>query len=644
MVVVLKKGITEEQKLAIRQFLVSQQFKINEINGEEDTVIAAVGRAHVEKEALFSYPGVETVIPISKPYKLASREFKKEDTVVEIPNSRGQMIRIGGQRLVAIAGPVAVESREQILEIASNVASSGAVLLRGGVYRPYLSPYSYPGLGEEGLKYLKEAGEKFGLPVVTEVVSSDLIPLINEYVDVFQIGAQNMQNFELLKKVGALGKPVILKRSATATLEELLMSAECLLASGTDKVILCERGIRTFETSTHNTLDLSAVPVLKSLTHLPVIVDPNHTVKHREQVPCLALSAVAAGADGILVQVHSEKEKGFSDGACSLLPQQFNKLLHDIEALAPVMAKSVAHIREEKKSVVENVAAQNSGKVICAFNGSKGAYADQAIGRYFDSSNVETLAVNSFGELFKAVVDGKADYGMVPIENSLAGSVYQNYDNFSRFQDVSIVGAVTLNIRHSLLVQKDAELSDIKNVYSHPQALSQCKKFLDAQNGWQQIDAVSTATAAEYVASQGKKENAAIGSTVNAELYGLKVLQEDIEDNPGNFTRFVVIQANHVVEKNKAHELNIKPNTASFIFTTKNQPGALHTVLGIFEKLNLNLTRLESRPILGQPWRYWFYIDIDIPEASVSVEKIMDELREQTENVRLLGMYSEAKN
>lgn len=640
MVVVLKKDISENQKNGIRNFLVQKNFKVNEIVGEEDTVIAAVGRHSVDKVEVEALPGVYAVIPISKPYKLASREFKREDTVVEVPNRRGQKIRIGGNRVVAIAGPRAVESREQIMETAAAVAASGAVMLRGGAYEPNSSPYKFQGLGEQALKYLKEAGDKYGLPIVTEILSPELIPVMQDYVDVYQIGARNMQDFNLLKKVGATGKPVILRRSHSATLEELLMSAEYLLSSGTDNVILCERGIRTFEPSTRNTLDLSAVPMLRALTHLPIIVDPSHSLSVRDSVSSMGLAAIASGADGLMLEVHSHPEKALVDGASSMMPAQFDKMMHDIEALAPVMGKAVAHIREEKRE-----------KVVCAYSGKRGAYAEQAISRYFDAADVEAVAVDSFSEIFQSVTDCKVDYGMVPIENSLAGSVYQNYDNFSRFEDVTIVGAVTLNIRHSLLGVKGATLDDVKTVYSHPQGFGQCKKFLDKYKEWAQIDSVSTATAAEAVSKAGDKSNAAIASTVNASLYNLDILAEDIENDPSNFTRFVVIQST-AIAGTKSKELNIKPNMASFIIKTKNEPGALYRTLGVFENYKINLTRLESRPLEGQPWNYWFYADAElsgIPCAGHDdiieyVHKVTDELKDNTEDVRLLGIYHEDRH
>ena len=644
MVVVLKKQITKEQKNNIYDFLKRNDFKINEIVGEEDSVFAAVGKMHIDTEEVKKLPGVDKIIPISKPYKLASREFKREDTVVEVPNSRGQIIRIGGNRVVSIAGPSAVESREQIMEIASQVASSGAVMLRGGTYRPRSSPYSFQGLGNKALEYLKEAGDKYGLPVVNEIVNESLIPVMKDYVDVFVIGARNMQDFDLLKKVGAAGKPVILRRSYTATLEEFLMSAEYLMYGGAENVILCERGIRTFEHATRNTLDLSAIPVLRTMTHLPIIVDPCSAVGVRDRVASMGLAAIACGADGVMVEVHNHPDKALSHGAESMYPSQFDKMMHEIEALSPVMGKTVVHIRDNfyTDSKISDYG-QRKDKVLCAYSGKRGAYAEQAILRYFDDSKVEPLAVDSFAEIFQNVTDGKADYGMIPIENSLAGSVFQNYDNFIRFEDVSIVGSVTLNIRHSLLAPKGASVETIKNVYSHPQGLAQCRKFLEEYKEWNHIETVSTATAASYVAEHGGIENAAIASGVNASLYKLNVIAEDIEDTPSNFTRFVVIKSNSTAKSYSSNE-NVKPNTASFMFKTKNEPGALYEVLGVFEKSDVNLTHLESRPIEGEPWKYWFYADAefgsDVSDVRKHVDFLSEQLKEKTEEIRILGIYS----
>ena len=641
MVIVLKNGISESEKSNIKTLLANRKFKINEVKGEESTVLAAVGKLAMDVREVEVLPGVEKVIPISKPYKMASREFKPENTIVEIPNNRGQIIRVGGSRLVAIAGPCAVESRQQMLDAAEAVAASGATMLRGGAYKPRTSPYSFQGLGEEGLKYLKEAGEKHGLPVVTEIVASEYIPVMKDYVDVYQVGARNMQNFELLKRLGALGKPVILKRGLSATIEEWLMSAEYLLSSGTDKVILCERGIRTYEKATRNTLDLSAIPVLRSMTHLPIIVDPSHALGVRDKIPPMALASIAAGADGIIVEVHCHPEQALSDAAQALYPAQFDKIMRDMESLAPVIGKEVAHIRAEEAGKKEKASVAHK-KPVCVFSGKKGAYAEQAIENFFEDSAVAET-VDSFDEIFQAVVDGKAEYGMVPIENSTAGSVYNNYDNLTRYEDISIVGALTLRIQHSLLGVKGSSLDTIKNVYSHPQGLAQCSTFLKNQK-WTAVDTVSTATAASLVAEKASVENAAICNARNAKIYGLEVIKEGIQNEQNNYTRFVVIAANHVEEPVKQWGEK-KPNMASFVFTTKNEAGALYDALGVFKSEKLSMNRLESRPIAGKPWKYWFYCDVVIPsECEAPAEMIKDfseKLKKVAEDVRILGVYAE---
>lgn len=646
MVIVLKKDISIEEKHNLANFLGENNFKTNEVNGEEKTIIAAVGKLKIDPREVELQPGVESVIPISKPYKMASREFQPQNSVIEIPNNKKQIIRVGGQRIISIAGPCAVENREQMMSIAKEIANSGACMLRGGAYKPRTSPYSFQGLGEEGLILLKEAGDRYGLPVVTEVVASEYLQVMEDRgVDVYQVGARNMQNFELLKKLGKLNKPVILKRGLSATIEEWLMSAEYLLSSGTDKVILCERGIRTYEKATRNTLDLSAIPILRGLTHLPIIVDPSHAVGIRDKIPPMGLAAIASGADGIIVEVHNCPEKALSDGPQALLPQQFDKLMRDIEALAPVVGKSVIHIRNENNSVPTTVDATENkpNKIRCAFSGKQGAYAEQAIGRYFDS-DAEALSVDSFRGVFQAVADGRAEYGMIPIENSLAGSIYDNYDNLSNFEDISIVGAIHLRIQHSLLGVKGATLDTIKRVYSHPQGHSQCVKLLSEHNDWEKIASSSTSTAAKFVADSKSVENAAIASSINSKYYDLEIIQEGIEDDPRDYTRFVVIAANHFIKENSYDSL--VPNKASFMFCVKNETGALYNCLGVFQKKNLNLTRLESRPIAGQPWKYWFYADAEIPSSEQKskeyIENILNELNGSAEQIRLLGVYSEA--
>jgi 3-deoxy-7-phosphoheptulonate synthase len=339
MVVVLEQGIREQDKNALREFLESRGFRVREVVGDSETIFGAVGSARIDLREVEMRPGVAKVVPITKPYKLASRELKHEDSVFSVGP-----VKVGGNRLVVIAGPCAVESRSLIMETAEIVASSGGVMLRGGAYKPRTSPYAFQGLGEEGLKYLKEAGEAYGMPVISEIVSPLQVDLMREYVDVFQIGARNMQNFELLKVVGAETRPVMLKRGLAATIEEWLMAAEYLLAHGAEDVILCERGIRTFETYTRNSLDISSIPVVKKLSHLPVIVDPSHATGIREKVQPVGLAAIAAGADGLIVEVHPDPDNALSDGPQTLYPEQFEKLMRDIEALSPVVGREVARL------------------------------------------------------------------------------------------------------------------------------------------------------------------------------------------------------------------------------------------------------------------------------------------------------------
>ncbi|NIQ91149.1 MAG: 3-deoxy-7-phosphoheptulonate synthase, partial [Deltaproteobacteria bacterium] len=280
--------------------------------------------------------GVAKVIPVSRPYKLVSREMHPEDTVVQIGD-----VELGGPRIVVIAGPCAVENREQAMTIAREVKSAGAVLFRGGAFKPRTSPYSFQGLGEEGLKILAQIREETGLRIATEMTSPNQVDLMMKYVDVVQIGARNMQNFELLRSAGRIGKPVLLKRGLSATMEEWLMSAEYILSEGNEQVILCERGIRTFERYTRNTLDLSAIPIIKNLTHLPVVIDPSHATGLREKVSPMARAAIAAGADGLMIEVHHDPSQALSDGPQSLYPEQFEQLMRDLYVIAPVVGKQL---------------------------------------------------------------------------------------------------------------------------------------------------------------------------------------------------------------------------------------------------------------------------------------------------------------
>lgn len=305
--------------------------------GVSRTIIGVIGdEDKLQVEPLQAIPGVEQVVPILKPYKLACREFHADDSVFEV---RG--VRIGGGHLAMIAGPCAIESEARLMEIAERVREAGANLLRGGAFKPRTSPYSFQGLGEDGLKILRAAGDRFGMPVVTEVMDPRQVELVERYADVFQVGARNMQNFDLLKELGRTRTPVLLKRGMSATVKDLLMSAEYVLAQGNRQVVLCERGIRTFEDSTRNTLDLSIVPNVKGMSHLPIIVDPSHATGRPDLIPAMARAAVAAGADGVHVEVHSCPEAALSDGPQALLPEQYTRLMDEMRQLAEVVGKTI---------------------------------------------------------------------------------------------------------------------------------------------------------------------------------------------------------------------------------------------------------------------------------------------------------------
>ena len=330
----MKSQATEKQIEDVIAWIESVGYKAHPSIGVERTIIGAVGdnRDKAILKYAESLPGVEKTMPILKPYKLASRESHQGDTVINVAG-----IEIGGSEFVVMAGPCAIESESQLLESAYIVKKGGGQILRGGAFKPRTSPYSFQGMEEEGLKLLDAVGKKTGLPTVTEVVNPADVDLVESYADILQIGARNAQNFALLKKVGQARKPVLLKRGMMTTIEELLMSAEYILSSGNPNVILCERGIRTFETATRNTLDISAVPVLKSLTHLPVVVDPSHAAGNWKYVIPLSRAALAVGADGIIVEVHPEPEKAVSDGPQSLKPEKFYQMMDSLRSLARAM-------------------------------------------------------------------------------------------------------------------------------------------------------------------------------------------------------------------------------------------------------------------------------------------------------------------
>ena len=338
MIIVLKSGISEADVQHVCERVVELGYQPHTIRGEFKTIVAAVGeeRGKADLRLLEALETVESVMPLQQPFKLASREIRPEPTEVPVNG-----VSVGGQRVIVMAGPCSVESEPQILEVAEAVKQAGASILRGGAYKPRSSPYAFQGLKEQGLRYLKEAKTRTGLPVVTEVLETESVELVAEYADILQIGARNIQNFTLLRRVGEMGKPVLLKRGMATSIQEFLLSAEYILSAGNPNVILCERGIRTFETATRFTLDLNAVPVLKKLSHLPVVVDPSHGTGHWDLVAPMAKGAVACGADGLIIEVHPRPEEALSDGPQSLKPSKFAQLMRELRPVAEAVGRTL---------------------------------------------------------------------------------------------------------------------------------------------------------------------------------------------------------------------------------------------------------------------------------------------------------------
>ena len=627
-VVVLARDITANQKQAVRTRLEALHFQVQEIDDEDGTIFGAVGAEQQDLREVEQLPGVTKLVPLTKPYKLASRELRRQDTVVDLG-----AVQIGGGRLTIVAGPCAVETKEQIRDVAAQLADSGAAALRGGAFKPRTSPYSFQGLGVEGLELLREAGDRVGLPIVSELTSPDHLAPFAEMVDMVQVGARNMQNYDLLKRLGESGKPVLLKRGLAATIEELLMSAEYLLAHGTSAVVLCERGIRTFETSTRNTLDLSAIPVVKQLSHLPMLVDPSHGTGHRDKVVPMALAGLAAGADGLLVEVHTDPERALSDGPQSLFPQQFEKLMRDIERFAPVLGKQLERAPTKPTSCVAPTVSSPGVRV--AFQGERGAHSEHALGLHF--AEPDAVPSREFGDVFRQVLEGAVSYGVLPVENSLSGSIHENYDLLLQFPDVHIVGEMRARIVWCLIGTPDAETELVQRLISHPQGLAQCARFLEQYPEWERVAYYDTAGAVAKVAADGDRRQVALASPAAAVEYGMRILERGVEANAQNYTRFVVLAgANHDASGGGA------PDRASIVFSALDEPGSLFRALQVLADRQLNMTKLESRPIPGRPWEYMFYVDLDVDDVG-TFEKTMEELRTLTASYRLLGLYPGAR-
>ncbi|MBN1664585.1 MAG: 3-deoxy-7-phosphoheptulonate synthase [Deltaproteobacteria bacterium] len=624
MILVLKQGISPDEKEQLMDLLRSENCRIKEIEGVEETILGIVGTIQKDIRYFETLPGVAKVLPVSKGYKLVSREMHPSDSVIRVGD-----VSIGGDRLVVIAGPCGVEDRKRTLDIARVVRRYGAVLFRGGAFKPRTSPYAFQGLGEDGLKILSEVREETGMGIVTEMTSTGQADLMMKYVDVVQIGARNMQNFELLKCVGRIGKPVLLKRGLSATIEEWLMSAEYILSEGNDQVILCERGIRTFERYTRNTLDLTAVPVIKKLTHLPIIVDPSHATGIREKVSPMARASIAAGADGLIIEVHTEPDKALSDGPQSLYPEQFEKLMRDLYVIAPVVGKQLDYTYLEKAAVMKKRGGATRLPPRVVYTGVSGSFSHKASEQFF-GTDIPCRTCSSSREIFDAVQNEEGALGIIPVENSLTGSFHENYDLLLEY-DLKIVGELTLKSVHNLIGFKGAAMNSIQKVYAHPQVFQQCREFLAKYPQWDVVAVQDSATAVRRVKENNDPVEAAIAGKDMAELYQMTLLKEGIETNPRNFNRFVVIS--------RTPFLDGPNNKSSLIYSVGNKPGSLYATLKIFAENNINLVKLESRPRQDKPWEYLFYADVEIDICHNEHRHILEGLKEKTEFFKLLGCY-----
>ena len=620
MIIVLRQDVTPREIKRLEDSLHSRGMVTTVIRGEERSIIAVIGAIHFSGEEFENDPAVLEVLRVSQPYKIASRESGMT------PRIKIGDCLVGGPKFLVMAGPCAVEDRETLLQSARRLAEMGVTVLRGGAFKPRTSPYSFQGLGEEGLKILAEARDETGMKVVTEVMTADKVELVARYADILQVGARNMQNFDLLKAVAEVDKPVILKRGLAATIDEWLMAAEYILG-GNQKVILCERGIRTFETKTRNTLDLTAVPVLKELTHLPVIVDPSHGTGVRRYVLPMSLASMGAGADGLLIEVHPDPDRALSDGAQSLTFPEMQRLLKALQSMAPVVGREL----ELSWRHPEVKASTSPPRMQVAYQGEPGAFSETASLAFF--GDIKPVGFPAFRDVFEKVASAEAAYGVLPIENSLAGSINQNYDLLLEF-DLVIVGEVKLRVSHNLLANRGVRKEDIRKLYGHPQALAQCDRFLRLHPDWTVYQTYDTAGSVKMIKEQGAADTAAVASLQAAKIYDVDVLAEAIEDNPQNYTRFVVI-----AKEARVHD---RCNKTSVVFTTPNQPGALFAVLKVAAEHQVNLVKLESRPIPGRPWEYMFYMDFEGNMDSPSVGALLRSLPSCTEKLKVLGCYPSA--
>ena len=591
------------------------------IGGTERSVLAVLGNADFDPAELRGMPGVVQVLRVGRPYKLASREVRSDPTLV-----RAGPVTIGGEQVVVMAGPPVVEDRASLLDAARQCAAEGITVLRGGAFHPRNSPYAFGGLGQEALEILAEARAETGMQIITEVMDPDKVELVASYADILQIGARNMQNFPLLRAVAELSKPVMLKRGLAATIDELLQAAEYILAAGKNQqVILCERGIRTFGRATRATLDLAAICVLRERTHLPIIVDPSHGTGVRSYVAPMARAAVAAGCDGVIVEVHRAPQTALAEGYQSLDFAELRHLVRDLQTIAPVVGRrlDLATTRPAPLEVWPD-----APKAHCAYQGEPGAFSEKAARQVFGMETT-CLPCSSFRSTFEAVANGSAPYGIVPVENTLGGIIPQVWDLLLE-TDLSVVAEHKLRVVHNLIANRGARLEDIRRIYAHPQAAAQCDRVLRQHPEWTVYQVYDTAGAALMIKNENAMDGAAIAGEQVAGQYDMVLLQQGIESHPENYTRFVVIAKN---AQPATH-----PTKTTLVYVVADQPGTLMASLAVFSSRGLNLHKLESRPIAGRPWVYRFFVDVQ----GVVDDEALAELARYTTELKLIGRYPSA--
>lgn len=518
MIIVLKRGMADEKIEELKSWLTGKGLGVCPIFGTEKTVLGLIGDTSIiSADEVAMHEAVEKVLKVQEPFKMANRKFHPENTVIKVGNTI-----VGGKEFVVIAGPCSVESENQIMQVATQVKNAGATMLRGGAFKPRTSPYAFQGLRAEGLMLLKRAGDAVGLPIVSEITNPIYIEIFEQYVDLIQVGARNMQNFELLKELGRLKKPILLKRGYANTLEELLMACEYIMSEGNQNVILCERGIRTHETYTRNTLDLSAVPALKRMSHLPVLVDPSHGTGLSWMVEPLSKAAVAVGADGLIIEVHNNPIEALSDGPQSITPAEFSYIMPKLREYARLEGKHIP----VRHSV--------------AYAGTPGSFSNEAAEKLFPASAL--VGLERFEDVCEAVSIKKADSGILPYSNTLAGKVTEVQKLINRY-DLEITDRLNLRVRQNLVAPAGTELSSIRKIYSKDKALEQCKNFLATLPECRIIPYSTTSAAAYAVGALNDKCSAAIASEAAAKLNRLEIIKSDIQDCDDNYTEFIVVKS-----------------------------------------------------------------------------------------------------